>query len=39
MDVSWDAIRNVDKRVLLESVVRVNSWKDFRVILNFEYFG
>nr|XP_034313736.1 apolipophorins isoform X7 [Crassostrea gigas] len=39
VDVSWDAIRNADKRVLLQSVARVNSWKDFRVISNLEYPG
>lgn len=39
VDVSWDAIRNADKRVLLQSIARVNSWKDFRVISNLEYPG
>lgn len=39
VDVSWDAIRNADKRVLLQSIARVNSWQDFRVISNLEYPG
>lgn len=36
VDVSWDAIRNADKRVLLQSIARVNSWEDFEVFSNLE---
>ena len=39
VDVSWDAIRNADKRVLLQSIARVNSWEDFEVFSNLEYPG
>ncbi|XP_062612312.1 LOW QUALITY PROTEIN: uncharacterized protein LOC134274081 [Saccostrea cucullata] len=39
VDVSWDAIRDADKRVLVQCISRYNSLKDFDVFTNLEYPG
>lgn len=37
--VSWDAINDADKRVLLECISRVNTLQDFTIFTNLEYPG